>query len=371
MLIFARMSPEKKILVSVSNDLSTDQRIMKVCYSLQKAGYKPVLYGRKRSNSLALDQRSYPMHRLNLWFNKGPLFYFNLNLALFFRLLFAPCDLLLANDLDTLLANFLVSKIRRKPLIYDSHEFFTEVPELINRPRVQAIWLRLEAFLLPRIKFAYTVSRGIADAYKSRYGLEMKLVRNFPNRCMPEKSSPPGNYLLYQGALNVGRGLEELIEAMQYLPEMKLKIAGAGDLDDELRNLSKSFSVQDQITFLGRIEPKELLEITRSAQLGLSLEHDLGLSYRYALPNKIFDYLQARLPMIYPDLPEIKETLKNLEVGEVLKTHNPPELAKQIQAVVSSPEYSNWKKSCEKAAALFVWEEEEKVLLKLIQSAHA
>ena len=123
----------KKIIISVTNDLIADNRVHKVATSLCKNNYNILLIGRKLKKSSKIKERNYKCKRIKLIFNKGALFYAEYNFRLFWLLLFTKADILLANDLDTLLANFLCAKIKRKKLVYDSHEYFTEVPELINR----------------------------------------------------------------------------------------------------------------------------------------------------------------------------------------------------------------------------------------------
>src|SRR6478735_10941986 len=127
-LLIATLNTPKKIIVSVSNDLSTDQRVKKVCAYLHANGFEVVLLGRKLKNSLEITDRPYKTKRFNLWFNKGALFYANLNIRLFFYLLFHKSDWLLANDLDTLPANYYARG--KRVLVYDTHEIFCEVPEL-------------------------------------------------------------------------------------------------------------------------------------------------------------------------------------------------------------------------------------------------
>ncbi len=101
----------KKAIVSVSNDLATDRRVDKNCQALLKSGYEVLLIGRKRKDSLAIERREYKTHRMRLLFDKGFLFYAELNCRLFFYILFHKADLLFSNDLDTLLPNYLISKI--------------------------------------------------------------------------------------------------------------------------------------------------------------------------------------------------------------------------------------------------------------------
>ncbi len=155
------MSYKKKIVVSVSSDLSADQRVQKVCDTLVRNNFEVLLLGRKLSNSTRFSSNDYVAKRFKLWFNKGALFYANLNICLFFTLLFAKLDVLYVNDLDTLLANYLVSKIKGVPIIYDSHEYFTEVPELVKRPSVHRVWERIEGFIVPRLTYCITVTPQI------------------------------------------------------------------------------------------------------------------------------------------------------------------------------------------------------------------
>ena len=108
------MSKQKKAIVSVTNDLFTDQRVDKVCLFLEKQGYLVTLVGRKRKNSIELSERSYKTKRINLIVDKGALFYAEYNFRLFWYLFFKKVDLLVSNDLDTLLANYAASKFKKE-----------------------------------------------------------------------------------------------------------------------------------------------------------------------------------------------------------------------------------------------------------------
>ena len=292
----------KKIIVSVTNDLSTDQRVDKVCATLQKEGYKVVLIGRKLKNSTPLH-RSYTTKRIQLIFNKSFLFYAEFNFRLFFVLLFSKKDILLSNDLDTLLPNYLVGILQKKNIVYDSHELFPEIPELVDKPFVKKCWSTLETLILPKLKNTYTVCKSIADFYDKKYKTKFKTILNLPNKkelelgCFPFESEGK-KIIIYQGAINIGRGLELIIDTMEFLDNCILVVIGNGDIYEDL---SQKVKDNIKIHFLGKIPPKELHKLTPLANLGLSIEDDLGLNYRFALPNKIFDYIQAEVPILVSD----------------------------------------------------------------------
>lgn len=355
------MSKKQKISVSVSNDLSTDQRVHRVCASLYEIGYNVELIGRKLKNSRDIDQRQYKHKRLNLFFNKGFLFYFCLNIRLFFYLLFSKQNILLANDLDTLLPNFLVSKIKRKKLFYDSHELFTEVPELNNRKFVKKIWLSIEKICLPGTYKAYTVCDSIAEYYRKKYRKNFFVVRNLPYYHKIENNYlERENIIIYQGALNKDRGIELMIKSMQHIDNYKLFIAGDGDIASELIELSKKLNLSYKVKFLGKLDFNNLRKITSTAVLGLSLEQNTNLNYYYSLPNKVFDYINAGVPVLCSDLPEMRNIINNYQTGILFKGTDEKKLAKTIIKITSDrKKLLQLHHNCIKASKELCWENEK------------
>ncbi|MCF6349967.1 MAG: glycosyltransferase [Flavobacteriaceae bacterium] len=360
----------QRIILSVTNDLTTDQRVHKVCTTLQKMGFDILLVGRKLENSIKLT-RNYKTHRIDLFFNNGFLFYAEYNFRLFFYVLFKKKNILLANDLDTLLPNYLLSKFQNKKLIYDSHELFTEVPELIHRPKTQFVWLKIEKYILPKLKNTYTVCQSIADYYNKKYQTDFKVVRNIPKsktqNLKPKTQNPKPKTIIYQGAVNIGRGLELMIDTMQYLENYLFIIVGNGDILEDLKRSVKNKNLKNKVQFLGKVTPKELKKITPKADLGLSIEEDLGLNYRYALPNKIFDYIHANIPILTSDLPEMKRIITNYQIGEVITDRDPKKLANQIKKILES-NLKTIKENLIKAAKILQWKNEEKILQKLVNN---
>ena len=351
----------KRVIVSVTNDLVVDQRVHKVCSTLLEQNFHVLLIGRKFSNSIQL-KRDYVVYRMRLFFNKGFFFYAEFNIRLFFKLLFTKKDILLSNDLDTLLPNYVVSKLFRKKLVYDSHELFTEVPELINRPNIKKVWSFIEKKTLPKMENCYTVSNSIAKHYNNLYGSNFKVIRNLPYKRNLSTGQFPFNtednkIVLYQGALNIGRGIDLMIDTMDYLENVLFVIIGQGDIHDQLEQQVAHKGLQKKVRFLGRVTPEALLKITPLADIGISLEEDNGLNYRYALPNKLFDYIQAKIPVIISDLPEMRTIIETFNVGEILYHRSPQDLAKIINTMLEKGK-KNWEPALNNAANQLIWEHE-------------
>ncbi|WP_372947028.1 glycosyltransferase [Mariniphaga sp.] len=364
---------KKRIIVSVTSDLVSDNRVHKTCATLTEMGFDVLVVGRKLPGSRAVSPQNYQTQRLYLLFTKGPLFYACFNFRLFCLLLFLKFDLLLANDLDTLPANFLISKLKNRPLVYDSHEFFTEVPELVNRPRVKKIWEWLEQKTVPKLKYAYTVCDSIAKIYTEKYNVHFRVVRNVPvvansNQNDKKHSVDAEKIILYQGAVNVGRGLEQAIRAMKMVQNARLVIAGDGDIRKELEELTAREGLQEKVQFLGRLSIDELVKLTPKADFGLSIEEDIGLNYRYALPNKLFDYIQARIPVLVTNLPEMAAVVNKYSIGRVTSSLVPNHLAKIfLEMLTDQNSRKIWEQNLEIAATELTWENEKKVLREIFQ----
>jgi glycosyltransferase involved in cell wall biosynthesis len=367
----------KKAIVSVINDLVTDQRVNKSCLVLQELGYEVLLVGRRRKRSLSLPSRPYSMHRMWLLFERGPLFYACFNVRLFFVLLWRRADLLFANDLDTLLPNYLVSRIKNIPVVYDSHEYFTETPELVHRPRVQNIWKRLEATLVPRLTRMITVNESIAKLFRNKYNVEVLVVRNIPLRqaetefpvldTLPLANDKP--VILLQGSgINIQRGAEELVEAMQYVQHGQLLIIGGGDVIGKLKQMTHDLQLTGKITFMPPMLFEKLRSYTRQVAIGLSIDKDTNINYRYSLPNKLFDYIHAGVPVLVSPLTEIKKIVDTWQVGETISSHEPRSIALHIDAMLADTgKLAVYRRNCAIAAEHLNWENEKQILIKILK----
>lgn len=368
----------KSVYVSVINDLLTDARAHRTCLTLQKSGAKITLIGSKKKNSPQINFRTYNIRRLHLPVSRGFLFYAIYNLRLFFYLLLRKeISLLVSCDLDTLPANYMVSILRNCTLVYDSHEYFTEVPELQNKKFIKHFWLCIEKFILPKLKFAYTVSESIAKEYSEKYNVKFSVIRNLPLKMKKTTIYPlpayilPKKKILYQGAVNIGRGVEVMMDVIKEISrDVVFIIAGEGDLYDQLRKKAEREDITNKVFFTGRIPNEELAGLTIQADMGISLEEDMGKNYRYALPNKLFDYIQAEIPVMVSDLPEMKQIVEKYDIGIV---NNSLEISK-IKTIVENILFDNearkkWKENLSQASSELIWEKEELKLKEIFIKA--
>ena len=365
----------KRAIVSVINDLVTDQRVHKSCLALQKAGYEVLLVGRKQRKSPPMDERNYGTHRMKLLFEKGPLFYAEYNIRLFFFLLFRRDNLLLSNDLDTILPNYFISRLKGCKMIFDSHEYFTETPELVNRPKVQKVWKRIEGFVVPKLDEMITVCDSIADLFCEKYGVKCHVIRNIPPRkALPPKDDkialglPTDKHLLVlQGSgINIQRGAEELVQAMQYLDDCFLMIIGGGDVLPVLKELVGQLQIMDRVRFFPRMTYQQMMAYTQLAELGFCLDKDTNLNYRFSLPNKLFDFIQAGVPIVASHLTEIEKIIRQYDLGLFIENHKPETIAATIREGLSdTARREQWKQNLVIAAQDLCWENEEQRLLEI------
>ncbi len=357
-----------EIICTVTNDLAYDQRMIRIAGALREAGHDVLLVGRHKPDSPALTARPFRQQRLRCRFQKGPLFYAEYNLRLLLFLLFRPCDLIYSVDLDTILPALIAGKLRRKKLVYDAHEYFTEVPELDGRPLVRKSWEWIGRFAAPRVDQAITVGPALAQVLSNKYGIPFEVIRNLPRLQPPtaQRSIPEQPILLYQGVLNEGRGLETAIRAMQHLPSCRLWLAGEGDCSAELRRLTTALGLQERVVFLGYLAPEALLEVTVRATIGLNLLEARSLNYYYSLANKALDYIQAGLPSVQMDFPEYVRINQEYHTFVLLTELSETALTQTIRNLLRDRDYyDQLQTNCRKAAKVLHWEREQETLLRL------
>lgn len=353
----------KHLVFAVTNDLNYDQRMIRICTSLAEAGYSVTLIGRRGAKSPAFIPRPFTQKRLFCFFRTGKLSYLEYNLRLFFYLLFQKADAVCAIDLDTILPFYFISRLKRIPRIYDAHELFCEMKEVVTRPGVYKVWKWVERYTVPKFKQGYTVNEPIAREFNKMYGVHYEVIRNVPVLqpiVLPEKTE---QYILYQGAVNEGRSFETLIPAMKMV-NARLIVCGEGNYMQQARQLVHDHQLTDKVIFKGRILPADLKNYTLQAWVGLTLFENTGLSNYISLANRFADYIHAGLPQLCVNYPVYREINNQYEVAVLINDLRPETIAGALNELLNNKNlYNRLQQNCLKAREVINWQEEEKKLL--------
>jgi len=361
-------SKSKKLVFPVVNDLNYDQRMQRICSALANAGFDVTLIGREMKGSKPLKKRIFNQIRLEHKVHSGKLFYLIHNWKLLLHYLKNDYDVFIANDLDTMFAGYMASVIKGKPLVYDAHEYFAELPEVVHRPLVKFVWKTLEKWTVPRTTKNYTINQSYAKFFKDAYNANFDIIRNatvLEDKDFPEE---PEDYILYQGAVNVGRGVEEMIKAMPHI-DSKLIICGNGDVFDDCVNLVADLNIKDKVEFKGFVEPEKLKEYTLKARLGFTFFTNDGERYYYSLANRFFDYFHNGVPQLCVNFPEYKAINDEHNIALMLDDLEVQTIVNAVNSLFNNSEkYKELRKNCLKARKVINWQNEEKKLIEIYNS---
>jgi glycosyltransferase involved in cell wall biosynthesis len=368
-------SPQHKIRVafSVTNCICHDQRVLKMAETVSRLNCEITIIGRKSGDCCSTDAIPFNTIRFNMLFKRGILFYKFFNIRLFINLLLHKYELLVANDLDTLLPNFLVSKLKRLPLVYDSHEYFTGVPEIQNRPFVKWVWETIERSIFPRLKYVITVSEPIASLYEKMYRIRPLVVRNLSRNAdhiVPftrDELSVAKNELLLiiQGTgINIDKGAEELINAVNISEGVFLLVIGSGDVVPQLKRQVNELNIGHKVKFVRSVPWEILMKYSKAADVGMCIEKDTNPNYRYSLPNKLFDYIAAGITVIASNLPETCKIISENGCGMIIDSVTPETISNALSHLKNNPdELEEYKRNALAASEKLNWNiESEKVI---------
>jgi len=343
--------------------------MMRICTSLAAQEYDVTLVGRKLQTSIPLQSCAFRQKRLSCFFTKGALFYAEYNLRLFCWLLFQKADCICAIDLDTILPCLFVSQLKNTKRVYDAHELFCEMKEVVTRPSRYKIWKSIERFAVPKFKHGYTVCVPIAEEFKKMYGVEYEVVRNVSvtGSYEPAADNHQPAFFLYQGAVNEGRSFETLIPAMKNA-EAPLHVYGDGNFVEQTKELIKKNQLQEKVLLKGKLPPKELKQITAAAYAGITLFENNGLSNYYSLANRFFDYIQAGIPQVCVNYPAYKEINQTYDIALLIADTGEQSIADGLNLLLHDTVlYKRLKENCLKAREELTWQEEEKKLIHFYQ----
>lgn len=361
-----------KVIHCILNNLIYDQRVHKLATTLTQEHEVEVVGVRFRWKEPALSPRPYRVHRVWVPIRRGVFFFGLANFQVFFRLIFRwRWDAVVACDLDILLACWLAARLRGKKILLDSRELYTQTSFQLGKPLRRRIWQLLENFLYPRTPYILAVSPPIAQYFAKKYHKPIWLIYNLPRRGRGfARPRLENRLLLYQGMLHPHRGLEELILALTYVSQWKLWILGDGPRRAYLEALVRQQGLEGRVQFFGLVPFEAVSGYTEKATLGVSGEVPRSLNHRYALPNKVFDYLQQGIPVLVGEAPLLQALVRHYGCGYVVESWQPKEIAYALEHIqASSQAYEQWVEGARAAAKELHWERQEPCLRAWLQFA--
>jgi glycosyltransferase involved in cell wall biosynthesis len=378
----------------VLQDITYDSRVKREAKTLSQAGYRVKIldweYPLDSSDGRTLQRESLngvEVSRIRILTRGLPrnaffrgIKYLEYLWAAFRQAVRERADIYHAHDLYPLVPAFLGAKLRRAKVIYDAHELWTEQARISNS--VARVWRKIERFLLPRVDAVLTVNEALAKVLHVEYGAKKPVVvMNCQPHANPERTLKLAEFLknkgiqgkrivLYQGGLMPGRGLSQLVHAFEFLEEdIVLILMGDGTLKQELSVLVRQLGLGDRIAFHPLVLPDVLLTYTASADLGVVICENTCRNNYLCLPNKLFEYLAAGIPIVMCDFPELRKLLRKYEVGREFDPSSPKSIASAIQFCLADPaRYERMRANTQKAILEYNWENEAAKLLKVYRS---
>jgi glycosyltransferase involved in cell wall biosynthesis len=276
------------------------------------------------------------------------------------------------NDHNTMWVGVAAKLLARSRLVYDAHELWADR----NGRWEWRPWLLATEALFTRVADQTVVaSPGFVDPMSRRYRIAPpRVVRNIPARAdaLPPRAEASGDAIaVYVGALLKGRGLEQAIDAIALAPGVRLRLIGPGaePLIAALRRRAAGAGVEDRVEFLPPVAPDRVVDALAGADLGLSLFQPVCLSHELTLPNKLFEYLAAGLPILSSDMSVSAEFVRRHGVGEVVPATSPSAIAAGVRSLLAPGRRDELAPHIELAAREFSWEAERRELLEAYTAA--
>lgn len=338
----------KSVTISFLGNANFDTRVTNLTNSLRENGLKVKVisfdWTTPNFNTVTGETSIFKLVKKK---NSLP-YYLKFLSTLFKELLKTNSSIYIAEDIFTLPIVTFIAKLKGAKLYYNSREFYAFLAGLRNKPKTQGILRKLENFFIKKVDYVLVTGDGDAEFLQEYYGINNTVViRNLP---LNQKATAPKDFhkmlnipisstiLLYQGVILEGRGFEPLLGAMTKVENCDLIVLGTGVFKTKYEKLASELRIEDRIHFLGNIDQKELINYTSGADIGVSLIENISKSYYYALPNKLFEYIMASIPVLISDLPQMKKIVDDYNVGRIANLENDNNLENVLSELIAEKE---------------------------------
>jgi glycosyltransferase involved in cell wall biosynthesis len=371
------MNSKKKVLITFLGNINYDTRCKNLYDTLSTNGYEVEFLGFDwTTKDFVPSEGNISIHKLKKGFLSIS-FYLKFIWHTKLKLITSKASIIFAEDIYTLPFSIIFGKLKHAKVYYDSRELFGYLAGLKEKKFKQTFWKWTENFFIKRADKVIVTGKMDGEFLRQEYGIEnIILLRNLPRYYKPETKinlhsqlqiEKSKKIILYQGVLLKGRGIEKVFEVLKDLPNHIFIIAGGGEFEDFYRRLSVEMKLTDQVIFLGKLTQEDLPKVTASVDVGVSLIENLSKSYYYALPNKLFEYIMAEVPVISSNLPQMQEVVEKYDVGLVVNIDNKTELIDAIKKLTDdSSLHESKKQNCHIASQELNWEKEVTSLLKTL-----
>lgn len=352
-----------------TNPIDTDSRIINEATALSGL-YDVIILVRKYDLPETLKKTSFQIKRIK--YRQSGIFILSI-FSSFLGLMKAAFkenpDIYHAHDLDGLLCAFLPAIIKRKTLVYDSHELWSDLTKFSNLRGIHWLLPLLENFLMLKVKYGITVNESLAKYLEKKYHKPFLSLYNYPD--IKEKKASPYDFkklypgkkiLLYLGNTIGGRGVEETISALKYLSKNIILVI----VSDSPPISSQTFKKLDnRVYFLPAVSPDQVIATVQQADIGLALIQDNSSSYYFSSPNKLFQYMAAEIPVLGSNFPEFKKFIIKNEIGEVVNPGKPRIIARKIMEMLKAKNQKKYRRNLINLANQeYSWEKESQKLTK-------
>jgi glycosyltransferase involved in cell wall biosynthesis len=371
------MSSKKKVLITFLGNINYDTRCKNLYDTLTTNGYEVEFLGFDWLTKGFVEERGeISIFKLKKEFLSLS-FYLKFIWHIKLKLLSTKASIIFAEDLYTLPFAVIFGKLKRAKIYYDSRELFGYLAGLKDKKLKQTFWKWIEKFFIKKPDCVLVTGQMDSEFLKKEYGIKnIILLRNLPRYYKPTLNLDLHSHLqinnskkiiLYQGVLLKGRGIEKVYNVLENLPDHVFVIAGGGEYEEHYKKLATVMNLNDQVYFIGKLTQEDLPKVTASADIGVSLIENLSTSYYYALPNKLFEYIMAEVPVIVSNLPQMKEVVEKYDVGFAIDFDNKTELVTAIKKLTEDTSlHESKKQNCHIASQELNWEKEVTNLLQTL-----